>query len=207
MTSRRAARRHSDRSRRRQRPRFRPRGRGDRHDDPLRPLPILGRDTSLFWRRRMCLGVFESSRWLFKTPHTRLEDSKEMQSFVAVKPATTWQTSCPRRSGLESDPAASVDLPDDRQKSNEGKVTANLTRRQFNSLLAAIPASASVKAPLRAWPQSTADAVFPRAKGRYEPSWESIATRPIPAWYTEARFGISMHWGRPNTCHAEGIRP
>ncbi|HVQ28615.1 MAG TPA: alpha-L-fucosidase [Vicinamibacteria bacterium] len=29
----------------------------------------------------------------------------------------------------------------------------------------------------------------------YEPTWESIDRRPTPAWFTEARFGIFIHWG------------
>jgi len=30
---------------------------------------------------------------------------------------------------------------------------------------------------------------------RYQPNWESIDTRPTPAWYQDARFGIFIHWG------------
>src|SRR5438270_2174461 len=30
---------------------------------------------------------------------------------------------------------------------------------------------------------------------RYEPTWESIDQRPTPEWFTEARFGIFIHWG------------
>ena len=33
------------------------------------------------------------------------------------------------------------------------------------------------------------------AGGRYQPTWESIDKRPIPSWYTEAKFGIFIHWG------------
>jgi len=29
----------------------------------------------------------------------------------------------------------------------------------------------------------------------YQPTWESIDTRPTPAWFTEAKFGIFIHWG------------
>ena len=29
----------------------------------------------------------------------------------------------------------------------------------------------------------------------YEPTWESIDRRPTPAWFTEAKFGIFIHWG------------
>lgn len=30
---------------------------------------------------------------------------------------------------------------------------------------------------------------------RYEPSWESLDSRPIPEWFNEAKFGIFIHWG------------
>ena len=30
---------------------------------------------------------------------------------------------------------------------------------------------------------------------RYEPTWESIDRRPTPQWFSEARFGIFIHWG------------
>ena len=30
---------------------------------------------------------------------------------------------------------------------------------------------------------------------RYEPNWESLDRRPSPAWYTDAKFGIFIHWG------------
>ena len=29
----------------------------------------------------------------------------------------------------------------------------------------------------------------------YEPTWESLDTRPIPSWYDEAKLGIFIHWG------------
>jgi alpha-L-fucosidase len=29
----------------------------------------------------------------------------------------------------------------------------------------------------------------------YQPTWESLDSRPIPSWFTEARFGIIIHWG------------
>ncbi len=29
----------------------------------------------------------------------------------------------------------------------------------------------------------------------YEPTWESIDSRPLPSWYDEAKFGIFIHWG------------
>ncbi|HWR52825.1 MAG TPA: alpha-L-fucosidase [Bryobacteraceae bacterium] len=33
------------------------------------------------------------------------------------------------------------------------------------------------------------------AQKRYEPRWESIDSRPTPSWYTDAKFGIFIHWG------------
>ena len=30
---------------------------------------------------------------------------------------------------------------------------------------------------------------------RYEPNWESIDSRPTPQWYTDAKFGVFIHWG------------
>jgi alpha-L-fucosidase len=70
-----------------------------------------------------------------------------------------------------------------------------MTRRQFNSLIASTPAVALTRGALTAWAQTTAPTILPRAKGKYEASWESISTHPIPTWYTDARFGLSMHWG------------
>jgi alpha-L-fucosidase len=29
----------------------------------------------------------------------------------------------------------------------------------------------------------------------YQPNWESLDQRPIPAWFTNAKFGIFIHWG------------
>src|SRR5215471_14626134 len=30
---------------------------------------------------------------------------------------------------------------------------------------------------------------------RYEANWESLDKRPMPQWYTDAKFGIFIHWG------------
>jgi len=32
-------------------------------------------------------------------------------------------------------------------------------------------------------------------KGAYEPNWDSLDSRPCPAWFDEAKFGIFIHWG------------
>src|SRR5437763_11222206 len=28
----------------------------------------------------------------------------------------------------------------------------------------------------------------------YEPTWESLDKRPTPSWFTDAKFGIFIHW-------------
>jgi len=33
------------------------------------------------------------------------------------------------------------------------------------------------------------------AQQRYTADWESIDSRPIPQWFTDAKFGIFIHWG------------
>lgn len=33
------------------------------------------------------------------------------------------------------------------------------------------------------------------AQQRYDTTWASIDSRPIPAWFTDAKFGIFIHWG------------
>jgi len=33
------------------------------------------------------------------------------------------------------------------------------------------------------------------AQQKYEANWTSIDSRPIPQWYTDAKFGIFIHWG------------
>lgn len=33
------------------------------------------------------------------------------------------------------------------------------------------------------------------AQQTYAPNWESIDTRPVPAWFADAKFGIFIHWG------------
>jgi alpha-L-fucosidase len=33
------------------------------------------------------------------------------------------------------------------------------------------------------------------ADGSYQPTWESLATYPIPDWFQDGKFGIYTHWG------------
>lgn len=30
---------------------------------------------------------------------------------------------------------------------------------------------------------------------RYQPTWESLDTRPLPKWYDDSKIGIFLHWG------------
>jgi alpha-L-fucosidase len=38
-------------------------------------------------------------------------------------------------------------------------------------------------------------ALVPLNAQTYQPTWESIDKRPTPAWFTNAKFGIIIHWG------------
>lgn len=40
---------------------------------------------------------------------------------------------------------------------------------------------------------STVEAVI--ASGPYADTWESLSQAPVPAWFTDAKFGIFTHWG------------
>jgi alpha-L-fucosidase len=33
------------------------------------------------------------------------------------------------------------------------------------------------------------------AQKNYQPTWESIDSRPVPEWFEDAKFGIFIHWG------------
>lgn len=30
---------------------------------------------------------------------------------------------------------------------------------------------------------------------KYEPTWDSLDSRPLPKWYDDAKIGIFLHWG------------
>ncbi|OUJ73728.1 alpha-L-fucosidase [Hymenobacter crusticola] len=34
-----------------------------------------------------------------------------------------------------------------------------------------------------------------QAQPSYEPTWSSLDQRPVPQWFTDAKFGIFIHWG------------
>lgn len=38
-------------------------------------------------------------------------------------------------------------------------------------------------------------AQFLFAQKKYAPTWESVDSRPVPAWFEDAKFGIFIHWG------------
>ncbi|MDR2774986.1 MAG: alpha-L-fucosidase, partial [Tannerella sp.] len=33
------------------------------------------------------------------------------------------------------------------------------------------------------------------AQEKYTPDWVSVDSRPVPQWFTDAKFGIFIHWG------------
>ncbi|MBV9382693.1 MAG: alpha-L-fucosidase, partial [Streptosporangiaceae bacterium] len=33
------------------------------------------------------------------------------------------------------------------------------------------------------------------SSGPYQPTVESLSTHPLPQWYSDAKFGIFIHWG------------
>jgi alpha-L-fucosidase len=37
--------------------------------------------------------------------------------------------------------------------------------------------------------------ILAKAQTNYSANWESIDSRPIPKWFTDAKFGIFIHWG------------
>lgn len=37
--------------------------------------------------------------------------------------------------------------------------------------------------------------IFFASGQEYQPTWESIDSRPIPTWFEDAKFGIFIHWG------------
>jgi alpha-L-fucosidase len=41
----------------------------------------------------------------------------------------------------------------------------------------------------------TASAAAVLTAQTYQPAWESVDKRPVPSWFTDAKFGIFIHWG------------
>ncbi len=37
--------------------------------------------------------------------------------------------------------------------------------------------------------------IAPPSQAQYQPSWESLDSRPNPSWWGDAKFGIFIHWG------------
>src|SRR3569833_2281915 len=64
-----------------------------------------------------------------------------------------------------------------------------MLRRDALKILGSAPAALSLPSSFLA---SAPDA---RAARRFEASWQSIDSRPSPGWYTDAKFGIFIHWG------------
>jgi len=38
-------------------------------------------------------------------------------------------------------------------------------------------------------------ALFVKAQAPYQATWESLDSHKMPAWYDDAKIGLSMHWG------------
>ena len=36
---------------------------------------------------------------------------------------------------------------------------------------------------------------FTTAQAQFQPDWQSLDAREIPSWWTDAKFGIFIHWG------------
>ena len=41
----------------------------------------------------------------------------------------------------------------------------------------------------------TFSVIISHISAQYQPNWESLDKRPLPAWYDEAKFGIFVVWG------------
>lgn len=39
------------------------------------------------------------------------------------------------------------------------------------------------------------DDTLPFTKGKFQPTWESLAQYEVPDWFKNAKFGIWAHWG------------
>lgn len=49
---------------------------------------------------------------------------------------------------------------------------------------------------IRKWLNLLVWALLPAvATAQYKPTWESLDSRPVPAWFENAKFGIFIHWG------------
>ncbi|WP_423737690.1 alpha-L-fucosidase [Chitinophaga caseinilytica] len=49
---------------------------------------------------------------------------------------------------------------------------------------------------MRKWLKLLVWALLPAtAMAQYKPTWESLDSRPVPAWFENAKFGIFIHWG------------
>lgn len=80
-------------------------------------------------------------------------------------------------------------MPNHPQRTTQ-HTSQRLTRR---SLLAGSAAAAGLSAlPLGSSRASARQGHFPSV---YEPTWESLDSHPLPAWFDDAKLGIFIHWG------------
>jgi alpha-L-fucosidase len=63
-----------------------------------------------------------------------------------------------------------------------------MRRRELLKMMGAVPATLATN--------TVARPSFSQASSqKYQATWESIDSRPSPSWYTDAKFGIFIHWG------------
>jgi alpha-L-fucosidase len=73
---------------------------------------------------------------------------------------------------------------------------ARVTRRRFNLMMAGLPTALALRSvPVAGDAVGQASRPTTMPKGPYEPTWESVSSHRPPAWFQDAKFGLSMHWG------------
>ena len=70
-----------------------------------------------------------------------------------------------------------------------------LTRVAALSLMVATPAVAQTISSDETPSRIVSTDAEPMAKGKFEPTWESLRGREVPEWFRDAKFGIWAHWG------------
>ena len=68
-----------------------------------------------------------------------------------------------------------------------------MRRRDLLKLIGAVPPGVALSR--RSPASSLNNAARQAGPKHYDATWASIDSRPMPAWYNEAKFGIFIHWG------------
>lgn len=58
-----------------------------------------------------------------------------------------------------------------------------------------VPASSQVLTKLLLSEKGGLDSPTSKTGSKYDPTWDSIDSRPLPQWFDEAKIGIFLHWG------------